>query len=207
MEELDTFASGSGEADLQDSASLNTGSFAGEYVFDFSGVDASAEPISTVGEFPANGLGGGVATTGLEDVNDNGALTSSALATFSYQSVAANGRGLATLNGANYSFYMVSAARAKFISLTSAPVVAGDAIQQAAGGFNSNSLGGNALLITNGTSTAGPISTAASFFATPSSGAITEGLLNQNNSGNVTPPGGGVFTGTYTVAANGRQDR
>jgi len=203
MEELDTFASGSGEADLQ-TASLNTASFQGEYVFDFSGVDASGEPISTVGEFPANGTGGGVPTTGLEDVNDNGALTSSAVATFSYQSVAANGRGLATLNGANYSFYMVSAARAKFVSLTASPVVAGEAIQQAGGGFNSTSLGGNSLLITNGTSTAGPISSAASFFATPSSGAITDGLLSQNNDGNVTPPGGGVFTGTYTVAANGR---
>jgi hypothetical protein len=157
-----------------------------------------------VGEFPANGTGGGVATTGLEDVDDNGTLTSSAVATFSYQSVATNGRGLATLNGASYSFYMVSAARAKFISLTGSLVVAGEAIQQAGGGFNSTSLGGNLLLITNGTSTAGPISTTATFFSTPSSGAITDGLLNQNNSGDVTPPNGGVFTGTYTVAANGR---
>ena len=47
MEELDTFAAASGEADLQDATSFNTAAFSGEYTFDFSGVDAATKPIST----------------------------------------------------------------------------------------------------------------------------------------------------------------
>ena len=93
-------------------------SFHGEYTFDFSGVDAATKPISSVGEFLADGVGGGAAEPAQEDVNDNGTLTSST-PTFSFQSVGANSRGLATLNGASYSFYMISAARAQFISLGS----------------------------------------------------------------------------------------
>ena len=59
-----------------------------------------------VGEFLADGMGGGMAEAAQEDVNDNGTLTFGAPA-FSFQSVGANGRGLATLNGASYSFYMI----------------------------------------------------------------------------------------------------
>ena len=77
MEELDTFAAASGEADLQDASSFQTSKFSGEYTFDFSGVDAASKPISSVGEFFADGVGGGTARPAQEDVNLNGMLTSS----------------------------------------------------------------------------------------------------------------------------------
>ncbi len=110
---------------------------------------------------------------------------------------------LATLNGATYSFYMISAARVQFIALGSpaSSVTAGVATLQTGAPFNSTSLGGNSLLITSGNSTAGPISTAASFFSQANPNQITAGVLNQNNSGNVSSAN---FTGTFTVAANGR---
>jgi len=208
MTELDTFASASGEADLQNTASFNTASFHGEYTFDFSGVDASTKPISTVGQFFADGVGGGAPEAAQEDVNDNGTLTSGT-PTFSFQSVGANSRGLATLNGASYSFYMVSAARAQFIALgtPAASVTSGVATLQTSASFNATSLGGNSLLITNGSSPTGPISTAASFFSANSSqtaGTFSPsgtGVLNQNNSGSVSEAD---FSGTYTVASSGR---
>ena len=203
MEELDTFAAASGEADLQDTTSFNTAAFHGEYTFDFSGVDAATKPISSIGQFLADGgMSGGMPQPAQQDVNDNGTLTSST-PTFSFQSVGANGRGLATLNGASYSFYMVSAVRGvQFIALGSPAtmVTSGVATLQTSASFSAASLGGNSLLITSGASTTGPITTAASFFV-PSSTQITAGLLNQNTSGNVTQAG---FTGTYTVALNGR---
>jgi hypothetical protein len=200
MEELDTFASGSGEADLQDATSFQTSAFSGEYTFDFSGVDAASKPISTVGELFADGAGGGTARPAQEDVNDNGTLTSiPSTPIFSFQSVGANSRGLATLNGASYSFYMISASRAQFISIgnPAAAVTAGVATLQNGAG----SLGGNFALITNGTSAAGPISTAATLFLQANPNQITAGVLNQNNSGSVTAAN---FSGTYTVAASGR---
>ena len=110
---------------------------------------------------------------------------------------------MATLNGASYSFYMISAARVQFIALGSpaSSVTSGVATLQTSASFAATSLGGNSLLITNGNSTAGPISTAASFFSQANPNQITAGVLNQNNSGNVSSEN---FTGTYTVAANGR---
>jgi Putative Ig domain len=203
MEELDTFAAASGEADLQMPTSFNTAAFRGEYTFDFSGVDTATKPISVIGQFLADGIGGGTAESALQDTNDNGTLTSNAAVSFSYQSVAANGRGMATLNGSSYSFYMISADRAQFIALgnpASSPVVSGAATVQQVSTFVPANLGGNFLLVTNGNSTTGPISTVATFFSDGAS-KLTNGLLNQNDTGVVSS---GSFTGTYTIAPNGR---
>ena len=202
MEELDTFASASGQADLQNTAAFNNASFNGEYTFDLSGADSAGRPLSAIGLFLADGVGGGTNRPAQEDVNDNGVLTSST-PNFSFQSVGTNGRGLATLNGDSYSFYMVSASQAKFISIGNpASTVGGAATLQTGAPFITASLGGNFLLITNGSNSTGPISTAASFFA--SSGALSVGVLMQNNAGTVTPSSGLGFTGTYTLAAGGR---
>ena len=154
------------------------------------------------GTFWPDGVGGGLPEAGLEDINDNGALTPNSAFVFSYQSVAANGRGLATVNGSSFSFYMISATQAQFIALGGSPAVAGSATQQSGGGFNLTSLGGNFLLVTNGNSLTGPISTAATFSANGTAiPPISQGLLNQNNSGTFS---GAPFTGTYTVAPAGR---
>jgi Putative Ig domain len=203
MEELDTFASASGEADLQNTSSFNNASFHGEYTFDFSGADAANKAISTVGQFLADGTGGGANEAAQQDVNDNGALTSTT-PNFSFQTVGANGRGLATLNGANYAFYMVSAAEAKFIAIgsPSSAVTAGLAMLQSGGPFNAVSLGGNSLIITNGSSATGPVSAAANFFAQANPNTFSSGALTINNTGNVSSAS---FTGTYAVnPATGR---
>jgi len=202
LEEADTFAAASGEGDLQDTSSFATAKFHGEYTFDFSGVDAAAKPLSTVGQFLADGVGGSLPQAGLEDINDGGAPTSNSAFVFSYQSVGANGRGLATVNGGSFSFYMISTTQAQFIALSGSPTVAGSATLQAGGGFNLNSLGGNFLLVTNGTSLTGPISTAATFSANGNAiPSISQGLLQQNQGGAVSSAS---FTGTYSVAPSGR---
>lgn len=211
MTELDTFASASGEADLQDTNSFKSSAFQGEYTFDFSGVDAASKPISIVGEFLADGTGGGTLESAQLDTNDNGSATPTAPSPiFSFQSVGANSRGLAMLNGASYSFYMVSAKQADFIAIgNSAAVTGGTATLQTAAQFDATLLSGNSLVITNGTSAAGPVSTAASFYAQVNSNNVTgtfgsaavPGVLMQNSAGNFAQQS---FSGTYAVAASGR---
>src|SRR5207253_2860601 len=72
-------STGSGNFVLQNSAAFASG-VSGSYVFDFTGLDGTQppggpNPESLVGRFTASG---GVITSGLEDANDNGSLTSSA---------------------------------------------------------------------------------------------------------------------------------
>ena len=113
----------------------------GTYSFNFAGVSTSATEESVVGEFAANGFGtispgSSVApfAPGEMDVNAGGPVT---LAGTTY-SINSNGRGTMTLGGLTFSFYPVSASRAKFIEIDSpAPpattpdsILVGDAYKQ-----------------------------------------------------------------------------
>ena len=208
--ESDVFASGSGEADMQSSSPPSATAFAGTYVFDFSGTDASANPLSRIGEF--NATAGGAATPGgAEDINDNGVLTPNApVTTFSYSLGATGGRSTATLvDGSgtkNFSFYELSAGRLRFIEIDAAPaaVVGGDAVAQSApnGGFNLTDLGRSLLAATSGINSSGAVATVASFSAS-GTGALQPVTVTQNNVGTVTQVPSNS-SNTYTVAPNGR---
>ena len=208
--ESDVFASGSGEADLQSSSPPSATAFSGTYVFDFSGTDASANPLSRIGEF--NATAGGAATSGgSEDINDNGALTaSSPVTTFSYSLGASGGRGTATLvDGSgtkNFSFYELPTGRLRFIEIDAAPapVVGGDAVAQSApsGGFNLTDLGGSLLAATTGINSSGAVATVASFSAS-GTGALQPVTVTQNNVGTVTQVPSNS-SNAYAVAPNGR---
>ena len=208
--ESDVFASGSGEADLQSSSPPSATVFSGTYVFDFSGTDASANPLSRIGEF--NATAGGAATPGgSEDINDNGALTpSSPVTTFSYSLGASSGRSTATLvDGSgtkNFSFYELPAGRLRFIEIDAAPapVVGGDAVAQSApsGGFNLTDLGVSLLAATTGINSSGAVATVASFSAS-GTGTLQPVTVTQNNVGTVTQVSSNS-SNAYTVAPNGR---
>src|SRR5439155_13760138 len=86
-------STGSGNFVLQNSAAFASG-VSGSYVFDFTGLDGTQppggpNPESLVGRFTASG---GVITSGLEDANDNGSLTSSASITGNFVAEPANTR-------------------------------------------------------------------------------------------------------------------
>jgi hypothetical protein len=103
------------------------------YVFDFSGFDAGVAPASLVGEFTA---GNGALTAGFEDVNDNFSLTSGPIPSGTLaqdpadtSSLTTFGRGVTTIAGESYVFYIVDATRIRFIS-TGGAMFTGDAVIQ-----------------------------------------------------------------------------
>jgi hypothetical protein len=145
-------STGSGNFILQSAAPFTIGTVSGNYVFDFSGADGSGNPDSIIGEFNVNnGVVGGV-----QDENDsfttpipatptpvsfNGALVSDNTEPADFTSF---GRGVTTLNGIGYVFYMVDGTRIRFLSTTGSTMLSGDAVSQ------SNTIPANVAALNSG---------------------------------------------------------
>lgn len=132
-------STGSGNFILQQSAPFALTELSGTYVFDFAGLDGAQpnpNPESFIGEFTVNG-GTGTIPTGIFDDNDGGQLTSDATMTpgtiaqdpSQPSSFTSFGRGIATVAGQNFVFYIVDPNRIRFIS-TSNGMLSGDAVLQ-----------------------------------------------------------------------------
>src|ERR1700740_2164736 len=174
-------STGSGNFLVQNNALFQTSAVNGEYVFDFSGLDPNAA-VSIVGEFSATS---GAITGGVKDANDNFALTSGPTATGSFisdpsnpGSLASSGRGLATIAGETYAFYIVDSNRVRLISIgtgaTTTPMLTGDAVAQSgvltpSGGF---------AFIVAGTSGNGGVTRVGRF--TANSGSVSNVLMDTN---------------------------
>jgi hypothetical protein len=122
------------------------------------------------------------------------------------------GRGTAsiqtTLGNLTFAYYIVSATRAFFISTNSGatPAVSGtiSTQQPPVGGFVSGAFLGDYSFLISGSSPSGGIGDAGRFHADGVS-AISAGVLDENNDGQVTPSGGLAFSGAFTpVDAFGR---
>jgi len=132
-------STGSGNFILQQSTSFNLAALSGTYVFDFAGLDGAQpnpNPESFIGEFTVNG-GAGTIPAGIFDDNDGGQLTSNASMTpgsiaqdpTQPSSFTSFGRGIATVAGQSFVFYIVDANRIRFLS-TSNGMLSGDAVLQ-----------------------------------------------------------------------------
>jgi len=201
---FDTSGTASGQANLQNVAAFSPSALVGTYIFEFFGLDSIGKPISEVGQFVFDGQGN--IRSGLEDINDNGIISSQVLFIGTY-AVGSNGRGTAQfvtpMETFSFNFYIVSGGAAKFVSTDAglAAKVAGQIALQAPGAvFTQTSLNGNYAFLIAGASTTGDISTAGSF--TASNGLLTNGLLDENASGALTQIP--LYTGTYAVNSNGR---
>jgi hypothetical protein len=125
-------STGSGNFVKQTISDFNVATISGPYVFDFSGFDGTQAPESIVGEFTGSG---GALTGGFEDVNDNFGLSNGAISPGSFTAdatyMSTNGRGLATIAGETYAFYIVDATRVRLISNSSSGnMLNGDAVAQ-----------------------------------------------------------------------------
>jgi hypothetical protein len=199
----------SGEMDLQpDASSFNTASLNGTYTFNFTGFSSATTAQSEVGEFSANGSGG--ITSGEVDVNNGGTSGTQNILNASSYSVSSNGRGTATISTSggsfHFSFYMISANRAKFIETDSFPIVVGDAFtQQSIISWGVSSLSGPYVFQTAGSSSGGGITDLVSFMSagdgTVVAGSVT---IDDNNAGTVTSAAslGGSYT--FDPSGNGR---
>lgn len=192
----------------------------GVYSFNFSGVSTSATEESAVGEFKADGFGhisqGSAApplAPGEIDIDANGAQALGS-STYLYSS---NGRGTVTLNGLLFSFYMISAGRAKFIEIdapappatTPDSILTGDAyIQQTSltCEWGASTLSNSIVFETSGASSGVQIADVGNFTATSvntTNGNVTAASIDENSGGTVSSQVG-TLSGTYTMDPCGR---
>lgn len=200
-----------GEIDLQDSSifSAGNGNLAGFYSFNFAGVSSSSAPQSEVGVFTADGNGliipDTTSTPGVMEINNSGPLRISG----SSYSISANGRGTASIAAPGgpftYSFYMVSASRAKFVETDSSAILVGDAFKQqtSSSSWGVNALNGITVFETGGTGPSGGIGDLVSFTATNdgTNGTFTDGSIDENSGGTVSSAQS--LSGTYTINSRG----
>jgi hypothetical protein len=183
-------STGSGNFILQNTSAFQASLITGAYTFDFSGVDAGGLPESIVGEFSATG---GSITNGLEDANDNFAITSGPTGSGSFASDPQNsstlssfGRGLATIAGETYAFYIVDpASRVRLISIgngtSTPPMLTGDAVLQGGLPASVSAInGGFAFLVAGGDFNSNGLIRVGRFTATGS--ALSNLLMDVNDS-------------------------
>jgi hypothetical protein len=178
----------------------------GTYSFNFAGASNTATEESVVGEFLSNGFGtispGNTgsptppASPGEIDIDAAGPVI---LPGSSY-AVSASGRGTVTLNGLMFSFYPISAGRARFIEIdqpssgtTPDSILVGDAYKQQTSSTcqwgASNALSGSTVLETFGSASGGfAVADVGAFTAT--NGAVSGVSMDQNSAGTYTQPSG-----------------
>ena len=199
--QFDTFAVGNGVIEKQDASAFSNSALNGGYSFGFDGISSSGA-MSAAGRFTADGAGN--ISAGVEDINDAGVVSTNIGFTGTY-SVASNGRGTATftssLGTSQFSFYVVSASKAHFVSLDFVPAVIGAAEGQQGSFFSNSSVSGDYALLFGEVSTSGTVVSAGRLTA-DGFGGISAGVIDENDAGTVS--GNIAFTGTYHVSSNGR---
>ncbi len=195
-------ATASGTLDRQDATAFTNATLNGSFAFNVSGVDGSALALQTAATLTANGAG--AITSGIEDSDDNGIITTSLAVTGTYTLNTANGRGTATLSTTagttHFAFYIVDANHLKVQETDTFPVQSGDAFRQV-GPFSNASVTGQLVFTVGGARGNLPYGEGGVLFA-DGAGNITSGLQDLNNGGVMTQ--GISTTGAYSVAATGR---
>lgn len=200
--EFDTFATGVGSIEKQDSTAFFNSALIGDYSFSLSGLGFSGGTGSTAGRLTMDGMGG--ISAGVEDTNDFGSIYTNTPFIGTYN-VGLNGRGTATLTEPSatlqFSFYVISANRILIVSLDYLPAMIGQAQKQQSVTFTNTSLSGDYVFNLGGLSTLGSIASAGRFTAN-GLGGISSGVLDENDAGLVSE--NISFTGTYNISSNGR---
>lgn len=182
-------STGSGNFIKQDTNSFaSTTILNGTYVFDFSGLDSSGAPASIVGELATTS---GSITGGIDDENDGGTLTpngtilSSSFASDSQNpgTLSSSGRGLVSINGETFAFYIVDATRVRLISVAvsggaTPDMLTGDAVLQAAVPPNPS---GGFVFLTAGSSANGGLVRVGRFSVSGST--VSNPLMDINDAG------------------------
>jgi hypothetical protein len=183
---------------FRQSGTFSNATLSGPFAFTIAGANI-ATPFAAGGVLTSNGAG--TITTGLEDVNNGGNVSTGITLTGTY-SLAANGRGTAllptALGNVNLAFYPTTNG-VQILEIDTGLIVSGTAFQQTGTPSNAT-INGNYAMNFTGVSTNGPLD-AISEFAANGTGGLT-GIIDINNSGGLST--GTSLTGNYNVAANGR---
>jgi hypothetical protein len=201
-------STGSGNFVKQNSSLFSVSGVSGPYAFDFPGLDGSQTnlcpcPESLVGRFDANN---GVVTSGFFDDSDNGQFSSGSfvgtIAQDPLQTAALTsfGRGIASIAGQNFVFYIVDSTRVRFIS-TNLGMLGGDAVAQSASvPTSTTALNTSFVFIVAGSSANGGVTRIGRFTANGAS--VTNVLMDTNNAGIFTLTNSGTSASISFDAAN-----
>ncbi|HKD80634.1 MAG TPA: hypothetical protein VKH81_13130 [Candidatus Angelobacter sp.] len=197
--EVDTTLALGGEAFSQ-AGPFSNASLSGPFAFTIAGADNV-----TAGPFAAGGIinsdGAGNITSGTEDLNDGGTITTNAGLSGTY-SLAASGRGTATLNNGRFTASLVFYPSSGGVLLLETDVnfVAGGTALQQTPPFSAGSFSGTYGMNFTGVSSNGEFDSVAQFTADGAS--KFSGIVDVNNNGGVSF--GQPLSATFSVAASGR---
>jgi hypothetical protein len=198
-------STGSGNFVKQNASAFALASVTGPYVFDFSGFfpDANQGPASIIGQFAVNGAG--TITTGVEDVNNSGLLSSAASVSGSLAQDALNpssltsfGRGLAQINGVQYAFYIVDGTWVRFLNTTGGGMISGDAVAQT--GVPTSLSSGFAFIVAGSSGSGGGLTRVGRFTANAAN--VSNVLVDSNNAGAFTQTTGATSASITLDPAN-----
>jgi hypothetical protein len=199
---FNTTATGSGAIDLQQSGAFTTATVAGSFAFSMFGGDHNGNFETTAGAFTATNVSNSATIQlGVQDINDNGALSVNRSLTGAFSAPAVNGRGTATLTtnvgSLNVAYYIVDFNHVIFIETDTAPVLAGNAFRQSA-----TALAGNLVLQMFGTSASRTFAAGAILNTDGFSSILTTSTEDFNEAGTVTQ--NLPISGTFSTLLNGR---
>ena len=199
---FDTTATGSGEADVQNSTQFALGSFNGNYAFTLSGWDGTAKPLQIAGILNANSSGIIGLNLCKDDINDNGTNSEAAADTTLHgvfsggANLASNGRGtlqliygddtvVTTIDNMTFSFafYIVNSTHIKIVETDpkATAQLAGDlySAPNTDGSFASSMVKGNYAFTLSGSNPTGTKSYAVGgVLVTNGSGSVTSAELD-----------------------------
>ena len=195
--EFDGNGTGSGTLDLQTSATLS-----GSYAFNLSGIDAGGNPLATVGSFT---LGAGGAITGIQDFNDVGAFTSSALTgAVTPGSSGAPGTATLTTTGAlgslTFDVFPVGSTDLKFAETGGSALLSGDAFAQQTASLPTTATTFAFVMSGVGVTTGAPLALGG-LMPIDGVSAISGGTVDLNDNGSAAL--GQAFNGSYTAPGTG----
>jgi hypothetical protein len=184
------------------SGSFTNSSLKGNYAFSLMGTNQFGF-LAVAGTFQADGNGN--ITAGLEDVNSGGGVFTSIPVAGNY-TVGADGRGTATLASSvaniSFAFVVISPQRALVIRFDNNSSASGSIDLQDTSAFTASALQGSLVFNVSGIDANGADLQEVGLFTTDGTSAISGGVQDTNDNGNVAT--NLAVNGTYSVATNGR---
>jgi hypothetical protein len=199
---------GAGRLSIQTPADFNASFITGGYAFTFAGTGTGGTLLNTGGVLTADGVGSFSSIT--EDIVSN-YVVSTDTPTGTFTGPDTNGLGTATFTSTSgttttFAYYLISGSALRLIETdtTSGDFQLGSLMTQGPSPvFTDASLTGSYAFSGNGTASDSTFSTVIGGLLTADgAGNITSGILDSDDNGTVV--GDTSFTGTYTVASNGR---
>jgi hypothetical protein len=189
-----------GEA-FRQTGPFSNASVSGPFAFTVAGADLlSLNPFAAGGVLTSDGAGN--VTSGIEDFNDGGSVTTAVPLTGTY-AVAANGRGTLTLNTAAGTFSLIiypSSGGVLVLEIDNRFLTSGAALQQQTTPFAAGSFQGIYGMNFTGATGSSELDSIAEF--TTDGVSKLNGIIDINNSGGITF--GQSMSGTYVANASGR---